>query len=314
MEAAIPALQEAEKALKSLNKNDINEIKVFQNPPNLVRFVMEAVCLLLGEKTDWPSAKSVLSDGHFLERLVTYPKDNISNKLLKDLEKYVDNPNFLPNIVAKQSKVCKSMCIWVRAISGYAKLYRIVEPKRKKLKEAQIELKNIEDVLRAKQTELFEVEKKIIKLEDQYNLAVNNLAELQSNISLSEKRLKRSGKLIVALADEEIRWKKSILNFKISINNLIGDVLLAAGALAYLGAFTQSYRQELLNNWLDKCHTENIDITSNFSLIGVLGDSYKIKSWNFFGLPRDDVSAENALFVTQARRWPLMIDPQEQVI
>ncbi|KAF7987651.1 hypothetical protein HCN44_003514 [Aphidius gifuensis] len=312
LESAIPALQEAEKALKSLNKNDINEIKVFQNPPNLVRVVMEAVCLLLGEKTDWPSAKSVLSDGHFLERLVTYPKDNISNKLLKDLEKYVDNPDFLPHIVAKQSKVCKSMCIWVRAISGYAKLYRIVEPKREKLKEAQIELHNIEDILREKQKELFEVEEKIIKLEEQYNLAVNNLAELQANISLSEKRLKRSGKLIVALADEEIRWKKSILNFKILINNLIGDVLLAAGALAYLGAFTQSYRQELLNNWLDKCRIENIDITSNFSLIGVLGDSYKIKSWNFFGLPRDDVSAENALFVTQARRWPLMIDPQEQ--
>lgn len=50
LEAAMPALEEAQKALESLNKNDINEIKVFNSPPPLVRYVMEAVNLLLGEK------------------------------------------------------------------------------------------------------------------------------------------------------------------------------------------------------------------------------------------------------------------------
>lgn len=34
--------------------------------------------------------------------------------------------------------------------------------------------------------------------------------------------------------------------------------------------------------------------------------------WNACGLPRDTVSTENAILVTQAGRWPLMIDPQEQ--
>lgn len=50
LEAAIPALLEAQKALEALNKSDINEIRVFNKPPHLVRFVMEAVNLLLGEK------------------------------------------------------------------------------------------------------------------------------------------------------------------------------------------------------------------------------------------------------------------------
>jgi len=34
--------------------------------------------------------------------------------------------------------------------------------------------------------------------------------------------------------------------------------------------------------------------------------------WNSFGLPRDTVSTENAILVTQGGRWPLMVDPQEQ--
>lgn len=47
---ALPAMQAASGALQSLNKNDINELRVFQKPPPLVRYVMEAVCLLLGGK------------------------------------------------------------------------------------------------------------------------------------------------------------------------------------------------------------------------------------------------------------------------
>jgi dynein heavy chain len=47
---AMPAMEAAIKALESLNKNDINELRVFNKPPKLVQIVMEAVCLLLAKK------------------------------------------------------------------------------------------------------------------------------------------------------------------------------------------------------------------------------------------------------------------------
>lgn len=47
---AMPAMDAAQAALKALNKADINELKAFQKPPVLVRFVMEPVCILLGAK------------------------------------------------------------------------------------------------------------------------------------------------------------------------------------------------------------------------------------------------------------------------
>lgn len=45
-----PIIDAAQEALKQINKNDINEIKSFTSPPNLVKFVMEAVCLLFDVK------------------------------------------------------------------------------------------------------------------------------------------------------------------------------------------------------------------------------------------------------------------------
>ena len=59
-------------------------------------------------------------------------QDNISESILKKLKKYIENPKFLPEIVEKTSRACKSMCLWVRALDLYAKVFRTVEPKREK--------------------------------------------------------------------------------------------------------------------------------------------------------------------------------------
>nr|XP_031828293.1 dynein heavy chain 6, axonemal [Nomia melanderi] len=312
LEAAIPALLEAQKALEALNKNDINEIRVFNKPPHLVRFVMEAVNLLLGEKTDWPSAKLVLGDIHFLDRLIAYPKDEISDKLLSRLQEYVTHPEFRADLVAKQSKACKSMCIWVRAMDGYAKIYRVVEPKRQRLHEAEAELQAIEEVLALKQAQLAALEDKIAQLQEEYDSALKNLNELEAEMMLAEARLNRSGRLTSALVDERIRWEEMTRGFDNQIMNLTGDTLVAAGALAYLGAFTNEYREELMRIWLNNCKDHGVKTTESYSLVSILADPYKIRLWNTHGLPRDKVSTENAIFVTQSIRWPLMIDPQEQ--
>lgn len=46
--------------------------------------------------------------------------------------------------------------------------------------------------------------------------------------------------LINSLADEHVRWQDAVENLDYKISNITGDVLLAAGFVAYLGPFTVS--------------------------------------------------------------------------
>lgn len=73
-----------------------------------------------------------MHDPSFMSQLLLTEQDNIPESTLKKLKKYIENPKFQPDIVEKTSKACKSMCLWVRALDLYAKVFKTVEPKRER--------------------------------------------------------------------------------------------------------------------------------------------------------------------------------------
>ena len=80
LDDAIPALEEAVRALESLNKKDLGEIKAYNNPPELVETVMQAVMILRQSDPTWAEAKRQLGDTTFIKQLVEFDKDNMSDK------------------------------------------------------------------------------------------------------------------------------------------------------------------------------------------------------------------------------------------
>jgi len=51
-------------------------------------------------------------------------------------------------------------------------------------------------------------------------------------------RLDRAVKLMGGLGGERTRWTQSCADLSHSYNNLVGDALVAAGCISYLGVFT----------------------------------------------------------------------------
>ena len=65
-------------------------------------------------------------------------------------------------------------------------------------------------------------------------------------------------------------------------------------------------------DWCNLCSKRGIPRSDEFSLSSTLGEPVKIREWNIAGLPTDTFSIDNGIITSNARRWPLMIDPQGQ--
>ncbi|GFR44385.1 hypothetical protein Agub_g5605 [Astrephomene gubernaculifera] len=312
LDEALPALNAALAALKALDKNDIVEIKSFPKPPQAVQMTMEAVCILKGERPDWDTAKRLLGDAQFMRSLEEFDKDNIPDNTIKKLQKYLENPDYTPDLVAKVSKAARSLCMWTHAMNTYHRVAKVVEPKKAALRQAEGQLSEANSKLADKQAALREVEDRVENLRKQLGDAQREQRELNDQADLTRKRLERAGKLTSGLADEGVRWKATAETIGEQLIKLVGDVFLASACIAYYGAFTGAYRAELVAGWISACKERGIPVSEAASLRSTLGNPVEIREWNIWGLPTDDVSVDNGILVTRGKRWPLMIDPQGQ--
>ena len=85
---------------------------------------------------------------------------------------------------------------------------------------------------------------------------------------------------------------------------MVGNVFVAAACVAYFGAFTSLYRNELISSWIQRCKELGIPVSDEFSLINVLADPFEIRQWNADGLPRDPVSNTRLEQIKQQKTRP----------
>lgn len=112
---------------------------------------------------------------------------------------------------------------------------------------------------------------------------------------------------LVALPTQ-IWWERSLRALYV----LAGDITLASGVIAYMGAFTSAFREQAISQWARLLGAKNILCSENFRLETTLGDAVKIRGWVIDKLPNDSFSIDNAIMLFESNRWPLMIDPQGQ--
>ncbi|GFO33725.1 dynein heavy chain 12, axonemal-like, partial [Plakobranchus ocellatus] len=325
---AIPALELAIAALNTLKPADITIVKSMKSPPAGVKIVMAAVCVMKdikpvkvdnpdkpGQKIldYWGPSKKLLGELNFLQQLLEYDKDNIPVHTMKKIrEEYITNPIFKPEVVANASSAAEGLCKWILALEVYDRVAKVVAPKKEKLRLAEEELATMMGHLNTKRAELAAVQKKLEDLKNTFNEMTDKKQKLEFQVDLCGKKLDRAEKLIGGLGGEKNRWTDAANNLQNIYDNLMGDVLISAGVIAYLGPFTRGFRDQETNKWIKMCQDKKIPCSSEFSLSKTLGEPIKIQAWNIAGLPKDSFSIDNGVIVANSRRWPLMIDPQGQ--
>ncbi|KAJ3368393.1 Dynein heavy chain 1, axonemal [Kappamyces sp. JEL0680] len=327
LDEALPALDAAVESLNSLTKNDIIEVRSMQRPPDGVKLVMEAICIMKnikpkkidgdkpGKKIDdyWEPGRGLLADPQkFLDSLMNFDKEAIPEAVILKIKPYIESPEFQVAVISRVSKAATSMCQWVRAMEKYYWVARSVAPKRAQLAVAEEALDVTMKALAELKRKMRESELSIKEMEKRYTESVAKKEELSRKVEECNLKLSRAGKLILGLGGEKQRWAVAVSQFDMKIANIIGDILLASGNVAYLGPFTSEYRTQLMKDWMASITRLKIPHSDNPTLWDALGDSVKLREWEINGLPKDGLSRDNAVMVQYSRRWPLLIDPQGQ--
>merc|ERR1719305_2042411 len=315
---AMPALESALAALDSLKKSDITEVNSMKTPPGAVILTSHALCIMFDIKPQkvkapdgkgkvddyWGVAKkSLWSDGNLIQNMKEFDKDNMSEKLIDQITPFRSNPDFTPEVVKKGSVAAAGIAQWVHAMIIYDKVAKEVGPKKEQLAQAQSELAAATELLASKQAELKEVLDKVAQLEADFESSVQKQQDLEFKSEQCKSRLARAETLISNLGGEQDRWSVASKKLGVDFDNLTGDVLVSAGVIAYLGVFTSAYRKEATDAWVQGLKSVKIAAAEEFSLVETIGEPVKIRQWVIDKLPNDAISTENAIILSNSRRW-----------
>jgi hypothetical protein len=167
--------QAAEAALKQIGKKDITEIKTVQKPHEHVIMVMSAVCVLLDveplkemnpqtqkkEINYWKPTQKLMNGATFLQDLLGYDSESVSEKHIKGLQQFTEKEQFNKDYLLKINMVAANLAGWVLAMQNLYKVNLVVRPLKASLEEAMQKYNVVSAELKIKQAELKEVMDKV---------------------------------------------------------------------------------------------------------------------------------------------------------
>ena len=160
-----------------------------------------------------------------------------------------------------------------------------------------------------------ELEERLAGLTAKFDQATDEKNRAIAQAESTQQRADLAQRLVRGLADEKVRWSSSIQAFQAQFKNLVGDLLLGAAFVSYIGAFSSPFRVVLVtDHWMPDLISRKLPMTPDITALQVLANDASIAGWNNEGLPTDMTSTQNGAVMVSAKRWALMIDPQLQGI
>eukprot|EP00163_Fabomonas_tropica_P016273 TRINITY_DN2925_c0_g1_i1.p1 TRINITY_DN2925_c0_g1~~TRINITY_DN2925_c0_g1_i1.p1 ORF type:complete len:4072 (-),score=1488.94 TRINITY_DN2925_c0_g1_i1:296-12511(-) len=326
---AEPLVVRAMAALDTLNKKDLGEMKALKNPPTGVDDVLIAVMVMLskdkkgppkGKNRTWTAAVNIVGQTNkFIETLKNFKdeitEENVPHVNFKEVRPYLKLEYFNGTDMSVKSKAAAGLCEWVINIVKYYDIICLVNPMRRALATAESELE-------AATTKLAEVRAQVAELEEQLSVVLAEFEEADkqkqamiAEMEASQAKLDLAQRLVSALESENVRWQEGIKELRAEQGVVVGDALLAASFVSYIGGFSKKFRDELLNDhWIPFLRENNVPLSEKMDPLAILTNDSQIATWQNQGLPADRVSVENGCIVSNCERWPLIIDPQLQGI
>lgn len=252
----------------------------------------------------------------FISSVVTYDtKKQLTEKIRVFIQKnYLSDESFNYEAVNRASKACGPLCKWVSAQIFYSDILDRVKPLREQvesLEAAAGELSKTQDDLK---NTIDQVERSIATYKDEYASLISETQRIKTEMTAVKTKVERSIALLDNLSSERERWESQSKTFQDQMATVVGDVLLSAAFLAYIGFFDQQFRTDLMRKWMGRLQEVGIKYKIDLSVPDFLSHPEERLAWQANGLPADELCVENAIMLKRFNRYPLVIDPSGQAV
>jgi len=202
---------------------------------------------------------------------------------------------------------------WVVNIVAYNKIFKKVKPLKEAADAAQAEADAKQQELAVVMEKVRQINEKVDGLKQQLQDAEDAKKRVEDEAQSLQDQLDLANRLVNGLSDENARWKNNVIQYKEERVTMIGDALVSAAFVSYIGPFSFRFRNRLWREtWIPDIVEKQIPITGGIDPLEVLANAADQAIWKTEGLPADRVSLENAAVVVSCNRYPLIIDPQLQ--
>jgi dynein heavy chain 1 len=311
LDEAEPALISAQASVKGIKRRDLDEVKGLARPPAAVKSTLEAVGIMMGEKSvEWGDIRKMLSKTDFIPTILNFDVDNLTARQIKVInEKYLKGSDLTVESVTRSSRACGPLFSWVQSQIKYSTVYTKVQPLREEVEQLE---KQAESAIKEKndtEAEVSKLEESIAHYKSDYAQLIRDVEALKTAMGTVKTKVDRARTLIKSLSHESERWSHSSEGFQNSLRCLLGDGLLLAAFLTYFGFFDFKTRNMLLEKWKNSLDTIGIEYRPDLSMVDVLSKASDRLYWQSQGLPPDSLSLENGVILERCARFPLIIDP-----
>eukprot|EP00761_Pharyngomonas_kirbyi_P012437 gb/GECH01012464.1/.p1 GENE.gb/GECH01012464.1/~~gb/GECH01012464.1/.p1 ORF type:complete len:4713 (+),score=1227.40 gb/GECH01012464.1/:1-14139(+) len=312
---ALPALEEAQQAVKKIRKRDLDEIRQLRNPPAPVKKTLEAVSIVVfkAKSTEWKEISRLMRRDDFISSVATFDPQAMTRKARQKAKEYLDDPGLEFDTVYRASRAAGPLIKWLKSQIYYAEILNSIEPLQKEVDSLEEKYQELQSQSEDINGTISELEERIAVYKDEYAGLIRETETIKSDMEKVKSKVERSTSLLQSLSEERGRWEFQSTNFETQMSTVVGDVLLSSAFLAYIGFFDEHFRHRvILPKWQDQLNSWNVKFKEDLSLIEYLSIPDERLEWDSNKLPNDDLCIENAIMLHRFNRYPLVIDPSGQ--
>ena len=232
LEAARPALEEAEAALQTIKSADIATVRKLGKPPHLIMRIMDCVLLLFqrklnpmaadperpGPKPSWGESLKMMSQTGFLQALQTFGKDTINDETVELMQPYFAMEDYHLESAKKVCGNVAGLCSWTKAMAAFYAVNKEVLPLKANLAIQEVRYKKASEELAVANAQLEAKEKEVAVVRAQYEEAMQKKQTLIDDAETCRRKMKAASALIEGLSGEKIRWTQQSKEFQAQID------------------------------------------------------------------------------------------------